>query len=102
METQNPTALVKALSLAYNAVMALGFTHQKLASENVGVNYNTLRRIREGREGKPVTDWYFLQLFMSILNKEYERCIARGGDGATAVLRNMRRISLTLLEIPFD
>ena len=102
METQNQTALVKALSLAYKAVMALGFTHQKLVDGNFGVNYNTLRRIREGKAGKPVTDRYFLQLFMSILNKEYNHCLARGGEGATAVLRDMSKISLTLLEIPLE
>ena len=102
METQNQTALVKALSLAYRAVMALGFTHQQLVDGNIGVNYNTLRRIREGKEGKPVTDRYFLQLFMSILNKEYNHCLARGGEGAVAVLRDIRKISLTMLEIPFD
>lgn len=102
METQKQTALVKALSLAYRAVIALGFTHQQLVDGNIGVNYNTLRRIREGKPGKPVTDRYFLQLFLSMLNKEYNHCLAHGGDGATAVLRDMRKISLTLLEIPFD
>ena len=102
METQNQTALVKALSLAYRAVMALGFTHQQLVDGNIGVNYNTLRRIRDGKAGKPVSDQYFLQLFVSILNQEYNQCIANGGDGAVTVLRDMRKVTLSLLEIPLE
>lgn len=98
----SPTGLVAALSLAYRAIMALGITHQQLVDSNFGVNYNTLRRIREGKPGKPATDRFFLQLFFSILDREYERRVENGGDGAIGVLRVMREISRTLLEIPHE
>ena len=104
MEANNnkPTGLTSALIIAYRAVMALGYTHQRLVDGNLGVNYNTLRRIRDGKAGKPVTDRYFLQLFVSILNQEYNRRVANGGDGAVAVLRDMRKVTLSLLEIPLE
>lgn len=103
METLHSSgSLVAALSLAYRAIMALGITHQQLVDSNFGVNYNTLRRIREGKAGKPATDRFFLQLFFSILDREYERRVENGGDGAIGVLRVMREISRTLLEIPHE
>ena len=100
METTiHSVGLRAALSMAYNAVMALGITHQQLVGEHPNVNYNTLRRIREGKAGKPATDRFFLQLFVTILEKEYQRRIRRGGDGATDILRTQKNILLVALEI---
>ncbi len=102
METQNQTALVKALSLAYKAVMAFGFTHQQLVDGNIGVNHNTLRRIRDSKVRKSMTDQFYLQLFLKILEAEYQRRIANGADGAGEILRIMRIILLTEHDIAID
>lgn len=100
METTiHPVGLGAALNMAYDAVMALGITHQQLVAENLLVNFNTLRRIRAGKAGKPATDRFFLQLFVTILEKEYQRRIRRGGDGATDILRTQKNILLVALEI---
>ena len=100
METAiHPVGLSAALGMAYNAVMALGITHQQLVDEYLLVNFNTLRRIRAGKAGKPITDWSYLQLFVTILEKEYRRRIRRGGDGATDLLRTQKNILLAALEI---
>ena len=98
-----PTGLTRALTVAYNAVMALGFTHQRLVDEKHGVNYNTLRRIRDGKPGKLVTDRYFLQLFVSILEENYKKCRENADtQGKNAILRTMRKILVFELEIPTD
>lgn len=100
METTiHSVGLRTALSIAYNAIIALGISHQQLVGEHPDVNYNTLRRIREGKAGKPATDRYFLQLFVTILEKEYQRRIRRGGDGATDILRILKNVHLAELEI---
>ena len=100
METTiHPVGLGAALNMAYDAVIALGITHQQLVTENLLVNFNTLRRIRAGKAGKPVIDWSYLQLFVSILEKEYQRRIQQGGDGATDLLRTLKNILLAVLEI---
>lgn len=101
METKQPQAgLVPALFLAYRAVKALGFSHQRLVNEHHEVNHNTLRRIRDGRAGKLVTDEFYLKLFMTLLNGEYHRRMENGGDHVFEILNEMRKINLTLLKIP--
>lgn len=106
MEANNPnnqSSLVAALNIAYKAVMALGYNHQRLVDGNLGVNYNTLRRIRDGKAGKPVTDKYFLQLFVSILEKEYQHRLSEADlQGTREILRAMRCILLADQEIPTD
>ena len=97
--TIHPVGLVAAIGMAYSAVIALGITHQQLVKEYTSVSHNTLRRIRAGKVGKPVTDRFFLQLFVTILEKEYQRRIQRGGDGATDMLRTMKNVLLAELEI---
>lgn len=100
METAiHSVGLRAALSMAYNAVVALGISHQQLVGEYNDLNYNTLRRIREGKAGKPATDRFFLKLFVTILEKEYQRRIQRGGDGATDILRILKNVLLAELEI---
>lgn len=42
-----------ALTIAYQAVMRIGYTHQRLVEENFGVNYPTLRRIQSGKPADP-------------------------------------------------
>ena len=61
-----------ALGIAYEAVIKLGYTHSKLVNLNEGVNFPTLRNIRDGKELKKVTERFYLKLFFDLLNKEYE------------------------------
>ena len=39
-----------ALGIAYAAVVELGYTHSQLVKLNEGVNFPTLRNIRDGKE----------------------------------------------------
>ena len=89
-----------ALTTAYKAVTALGYTHQQLVSEHIGVNFNTLRRIRKGRQGKESTDMFYLSLFVTILEENYQKRICNGGDGSREILLSMKSILFAALELP--
>lgn len=81
-----------ALGIAYEAVIKLGYTHSKLARLDSSINYPTLRNIRDGKEMKKATERFYLKLFFDLINKEYERRMACGGDGAVSLLIVMKNI----------
>ena len=81
-----------ALGIAYAAVMKLGYTHSRLVELNEGVNYHTIRNIRDGKRVKEVTERFYLKLFFDLINKEYEQRMASGGDGAVSLLIVMKNI----------
>lgn len=81
-----------ALGIAYEAVIKLGYTHSKLARLDSSINYPTLRNIRDGKEMKKTTERFYLKLFFDLINKEYERRMASGGDGAVSLLIVMKNI----------
>ena len=81
-----------ALGIAYAAVVELGYTHSQLVNLNEGVNFHTLRNIRDGKEMKKATERFYLKLFFDLINKEYERRMACGGDGAVSLLIVMKNI----------
>ena len=56
------------------------------------INYPTLRNIRDGKEMKKATERFYLKLFFDLINKEYERRMACGGDGAVSLLIVMKNI----------
>lgn len=81
-----------ALGIAYEAVIKLGYTHSKLVKLDMSVNYPTLRNIRDGKEMKKATERFYLKLFFDLINKEYERRMACGGDRAVSLLIVMKNI----------
>ena len=87
-----------ALEIAYKVVMGLGYTHSQLVKkfQKYRVNYPTLRRIREGKPVKQYTADFYLQKFVSLIDEKYEQCMQMGGEGATDLLRMMRRILLAM------
>ena len=88
-----PSGLTAALTIAYKAVMKLGYTHQSLIEENYGVNFPTLRRIQSGKPGKPVTDRFYLKLFVTLLKREYDRLTSEADTAATrALLKTLSQI----------
>ena len=70
----------------------LGYTHSQLVKLNEGVNFPTLRNIRDGKEMKKATERFYLKLFFDLINKEYERRMASGGVGAVSLLIVMKNI----------
>ena len=102
-EKKTTTGLTRALTTAYHAVMALGIGHQCMVDNYTGVNYNTLSRIRDGKPRKPVTDRFYLRLFVSILNDEYKKRRAKADThGMTEILRILREILLLEQDIPIE
>lgn len=85
--------------LAYQVVTKLGYGHSRIMKIGDMVNYPTLRNIREGKNVKGSTERYYLRLFMSIINEEYERCVQNGGEGANELLKVMKNIFLADLQI---
>ena len=85
-----------ALEIAYKVVMGLGYTHSQLVGMGRGVNYPTLRRIRDGKPVKQYTAEYYRSLFVNLTNKEYEKCVRMGGEGSNDRLRKMRLILLAM------
>ena len=81
-----------ALGIAYAAVVELGYTHSQLVKLNEGVNFPTLRNIRDGKKLKKVTERFYLKLFFDLLNKEYELRMIHGGKGAGSLLIVMKNI----------
>ena len=75
-----------ALGIAYAAVVELGYTHSQLVKLNEGVNFPTLRSIRDGKELKKATERFYLKLFFDLINKEYNRRMNSGSAGAVSLL----------------
>lgn len=90
----------KALTLAYNYVTYLGWTHTML-SGRYGISMPTLRRIRDGREIKSCTREFCLKAFVEIANEAYHRDLQqRGGVHSDDFKNFFTRTLLTLLGIP--
>ena len=81
-----------ALGIAYEAVIKLGYTHSKLVNLNEGVNFHTLRNIRDEKKVKKVTEKFYLKLFFDLINKEYNQRITSGANGAVSLLVVMKNI----------
>lgn len=81
-----------ALGIAYAAVVELGYTHSQLVNLNEGVNFHTLRNIRDEKKVKKVTEKFYLKLFFDLINKEYNRRITSGANGAVSLLVVMKNI----------
>lgn len=81
-----------ALGIAYEAVIKFGYTHSKLVNLNEGVNFHTLRNIRDEKKVKKVTERFYLKLFFDLINKEYNRRITSGANGAVSLLVVMKNI----------
>lgn len=81
-----------ALGIAYEAVIKLGYTHSKLVNLNEDVNFHTLRNIRDEKKVKKVTERFYLKLFFDLINKEYNRRITSGANGAVSLLVVMKNI----------
>ena len=81
-----------ALGIAYATVVELGYTHSQLVKLNEGVNFPTLRSIRDGKELKNGTERFYLKLFFDLINKEFELRMTSGGDGAVSLLIVMKNI----------
>lgn len=87
-----------ALTLAYNCVIKMGWSHSMLCG-TYGITLPTLRRIRRGVIGKVSTDKHCLNVFISIINEEYDRRMENGGDGCAELNRAFREILLAQLDI---
>lgn len=68
----------KALTLAYNCVISLGWNHSRLCRE-YSLTLPTLRRIRNGRKGKDLTDEYCMKVFLEIINQEFHNDLKNHG-----------------------
>ena len=93
MAEEIQTGPMAALGIAYEAVMKLGYKHQRLVNENAEVNHNTLRRIRDRQLMKSSTIEFYLHLFLSLLMNEYRRRMKEGGEGASRILLDVAKIS---------
>lgn len=98
MEAKHDKEL-SALMLAYQVVTKLGYTHSRIKKIDGTVNYPTLRSVRDGKNINGSTERYYLRLFVSIINEEYERCMQNGGDGANNLLILMKNLLLADLQI---
>lgn len=96
MNTANntPCGLSAALSIAYKTVMALGYTHSKLADNFIGVNRTTLLRIKKGQAGKEVTDLFYLETFLKIIDTVYWEHVGIDTGFSVYLLKVMRKILL--------
>jgi len=94
------TEKTQALTIAYEAVMRIGYSHKRLIRENLGVNDRTLSRIHSGKAGKPSTDRFYLRLFVTLLKREYDRLLSEADTAGTrALLRTLSQILYAELEI---
>lgn len=90
---------LNALTLAYKCVMRLGWSHSRLIRK-YGITFPTLRRIREGRSGKRITDEYCMKVFLTIMNDSLHDKLSNQGAEDTSWLNNaFRRILLAWFEV---
>lgn len=87
-----------ALTLAYKCVTRLGWNHSRLSHE-YGITLPTLRRIREGRKGKRLTDEYCLKVFLTIMNDKLHVKLNNGSEDASRLNNEFRHILLALFDI---
>ena len=89
----NPCGLSAALLIAYRAVISLGYTHKQLSDSFLGVNHNTLLRIKNGKPGKEITNLFYLEIFLKVIDRAYlQRIRCAKVREATELLRVMREI----------
>lgn len=86
----------KALALAYENVVRMGWTHTRL-SEEYGMSMPTLRRIRDGRDIKGCTREYCLKVFVSIIHDAFHRDLEETGGAGSHVFNRMYREVLEAL-----
>lgn len=87
---------MKALTLAYKCVTELGWSHSRLMRE-YGITLPTLRRVREGRRGKDVTDEYCMKVFVTILHQAFQdNLTGEGGSRSQFFNNDFREILLAL------
>ena len=104
MKTESliPTGTANALKIAYDAVtQILGKTPTMLMQEYNGVNYPTLRRIKDGLPVKPTTHMFYMNLFLRLLLYEYHQRIQKGDTGRE-ILRLMAEIGLQEYNMTLD
>lgn len=90
---------MKALTLAYNCVISSGWNHSKLSKE-YSLTLPTLRRIRDGRKGKDLTDEYCMKVFLEIINQEFHDDIKNhGGKRSGDFNKAFREILLALFRV---
>lgn len=77
----------KALTLAYNFVISLGWKHSKLNRE-YSLTLPTLRRIRNGQKGKDLTDEYCMKVFLEIIEQEYHNNLEKHGGSKSGDFNN--------------
>ena len=75
-----------ALGIAYTAVMKLGYTHSRLVELDEGVNYHTIRNIRDGKGLK-----------MAIGNP---RLLSQADQESWQIIRSMRKRRWALPMMP--
>lgn len=89
----------KALTLAYNSVISLGWTPSRLNKE-YSLTLPTLRRIRKGRKGKDLTDEYCMKVFLEIINLEFHLDLENdGGRKSGDFNKAFREILLALFQM---
>lgn len=83
-----------ALMIAYKAITKLGYTHKRL-KEETKLTLPTLRRIRDSNLGERSPVNYYLDKFISLLEKEYKRLVNEADTaGMNAFLRIFHEILL--------
>lgn len=76
------TGRTVALQTAHDAVTRIiKKTPTMLMNENSGVNYPTLRRIKDGQPVKSATYAFYMELFLRLLRNEYHQRIQKGDTG---------------------
>lgn len=89
----------KALTLAYNCVISLGWNHSKLSRE-YSLTLPTLRRIRNGRKGKDLTDEYCMKVFLEIIDQEFHYNLDKhGGSKSGDFSKAFRTILLAQFQV---
>lgn len=88
VKNQKTTGQAAALKIAYEAVTEiLKCPPSKLITENIGVTYPTLRRIKKGDvQGRDSTDAFYWKLFLEMLYAERKRRTEKGGEGVNEIL----------------
>lgn len=88
------------MKIAYDVIKEHGYTHARLVRENLGVIDNTLRNVRDGKPMKNSTIDFYLRLFVSLLDKESQKCFKEADtDGGWRIYKTMIKILLVEHEL---
>lgn len=89
----------KALTLAYNCVICLGWNHLRLSRE-YSLTSPTLRRIRNGRKGSNSTNEIYMKVFLTIIEQEFHNDLKdHGGRKSGFFHKSFREILLALFQV---